>query len=186
MIASGQSPWETRTELEEICSTLLTVRSNLPAELQPTKQNAMFRATSPYFTTFVMLHAHWYQIFCDLYRFLLPGTRESVSKEAFVSTPSEYVEHCQKQCLQSAQEAVAFFETVCDLPGSNKVEDCFFGVIAYHMAQILSGKPRSNARVPEPPPQPKLRQQLHKLLLLLKRSDTHSVILKNCVSALTS
>lgn len=179
MIASGQSPWDTRAELDGLCDKLLSARSSLPAELQLTKQNLTFRATSPYFTTFVMLHAHWYQIFCDLYRLLLPDRRESVSKEAFASTPPEYLTHCQKQCLASAQEAMSFFELVHDLPGRNQIDDSFFGVIAYQMAQMLSG----GYHILTDAFQPTLRLQLQKLLLLLKQSEISNLVSRSCVSA---
>lgn len=178
MIASRQTPWNSRGELETLCNRLLHARSNLPAELRSTKQNLTLRALTPTFTAFVMLHAHWYQIFCDLYRFLLPDRRESVCTEAFASTPSDYVAHCQSQCFGSAHEALEFFEIVHDLPEQKPISDSFFGVIVYQMAQILSGRGYTLSDGANS----SLRRQLSKAVTLVKQAESMNDSLKNCVS----
>lgn len=177
MIASRQSPWNSRTELDTLCDQLLHAQSHLPAELQATKQNLTLRALTPTFTIFVMLHAHWYQIFCDLYRFLLPDRRESVCAEALSSTPADYASHCQQQCLGSAQEALDLFENLHDLPEHARINDSFFGVIVYQMAQIVgAGNTHSDGM------RPSSRRQLSKALALVKQSSLANDVLQNCVS----
>lgn len=138
MIASGESSWHTRAELEGLFNQLIDARSCMPDALQSSSQNLTFRATTSSFTTFVMLHAHWHQIFCDLHRFLIPGMRESVSPQAFAATPPDYVERCQQQCLPSAQNAIDPFVRVHDLPNRKRIDDSLFGVIAYYCAQVLT------------------------------------------------
>ena len=180
MIASGQSPWHTRAELEGLYNQLLHAQSGLPDEIQDTPQNLIFRATTSSFTTFVMLHAHWHQISCDLYRFLIPGTRESVSQEAFAATPPAYVGQCQQQCLQSAQNAIDLFVRVYDLRERKRIDDSFFGVIAFHAAQILSAG-LSWATISTAST---LRLQLQKVCSLIKESEGSNTIMRNCVSTL--
>ena len=142
----------------------------------------MFRATTSSFTTFVMLHAHWHQIFCDLYRFLVPGRRESVSTEAFTATPPAFAAHCQQECLATAREALDFFSLIHDLPERKRVDDTFFGVIAYHCASIsrtLSGRFPIAVDLDRPP----LSEQLQKLTDLLKESEQRNAITESCVRA---
>lgn len=183
VISSKQSPWDTRDELEGLRDQLLQARSNLPDELQPTKQNLLFRATTSSFTTFVMLHAHWHQILCDLYRFLVPGRRESVTTEAFTATPPAFAAHCQQQCLVTAREAIDFFAQIHDLPERKRVDDTFFGVIAYHCALIvrtLSGRFPTAVDLDGLP----LSQQLQKLTDLLKESEQSNAVTESCVRSL--
>lgn len=182
MIASGQSPWHTRAELESLHDQLVHAQSGLPVELQSSSQNLTFRATTSSFTTFVMFHAHWHQILCDLYRIMIPGKRESVSPEAFAATPLAYVSHCQQQCLQSAQDGLDFFVRVCDLPERKQISDSFFGVIAFQYAQVLT----AGISLASSPPAPALCLQLQKVCELIEQSEGSNIIMRNCVRAPSS
>lgn len=181
VIASGQSPWDSRNELDELAEQLRQLRDGLADELKPTKQNLAFRADSSTFSCFVMLHAHHYQITCDLYRFLVPFRRESVSTQAWLATPTMYINHCQQQCLYAALQAVEFIATAYDTLGRKRVDDCFFGVIAYHMTLVISTL--RNYLPPEKLTSVEiLREQLAKVLQCVQEAAMAHDMSKNCVS----
>lgn len=84
-----------------------------------------------------MLHTIWLQCHCDLYRFLTPGIRESVSQAAFDSTPVEYIKFCQQECLHRALQLCDFWHDMFQILPHSIAEDLLFDVSVYQVSQIL-------------------------------------------------
>lgn len=83
-----------------------------------------------------MLHTMWHQCHCDLYRFMLPGIRESLPDEVLNTTLPEYAIYCQTRAVQHAKALVDIFRTVqkvCD----QTPQDPGIGICVFQCTRIL-------------------------------------------------
>ena len=102
VIREGSSPFDSQDELRSLEVELRVFQDELPEELRLIPQRLIFMAYSEELTEYLMIHGTWYQCNCDLYRFLVPGIRESVPQSAIDASPQFYVQDCQKKCLDNA------------------------------------------------------------------------------------
>lgn len=96
-----------------------------------------------------MLHVHWLQCHCDLYRFLIPGIRESVGEEAIQNTPVQYVEYCQMACITNALRLCDLWGDIIEVGMQDTIDDPFFPISIYQVTQIIHHLPgllRSDGR----------------------------------------
>lgn len=107
--------------------------------------------------SFFLIRTIWLQCHCDLYRFFIPGIRESVGSAVTANTPAEYVDFCVEACLSSALELCDFWSEMLMLWAADAIEETMVDVSIYQVTQVL-----------------------HSLHHLLPRAGTH------CVEALKS
>lgn len=108
----------------------------LPAELKLSPDRLVLMAHSTESAKYTGLHMHWMQCHCDLYRFCVPGLRESVSKEALAGTPSDFVDYCQRACLDMALRLCDFWAEIGRLNPEDTFGDGFLAISIYQVAQI--------------------------------------------------
>lgn len=110
---------------------------NLPAELRLTPQRIVIMGHSREASIYAGLHSLWMMCHCDLYRFCIPGIRESVSKEALASTPPDFVEFCQRTCLDFCIRFCEAWSNFFHLESSECLVGEFLVISIYQVAQIL-------------------------------------------------
>jgi hypothetical protein len=108
----------------------------LPTELKLSTDRLILMAHSTESTKYIGLHMHWMQCHCDLYRFCVPGLRESVSKEALTVTPPDFVDYCQRACLDMALRLCDFWTEIGRLEPGDAFGDGFLAISIYQVAQI--------------------------------------------------
>ncbi|KAL4867026.1 hypothetical protein BDV12DRAFT_210202 [Aspergillus spectabilis] len=137
----GNSPSESRTEMEALQAELNTFERSLPVELKLTSYRLVVMGHSREAGAYVGLHALWMMCHCDLYRFCVPGIRESVSKDALAQTPPEFIEYCQQACLSIAARLCELWSDLYHLESSEYFGDEFLAVSVYQVTQILHHLP---------------------------------------------
>ena len=83
-----------------------------------------------------MLHAQWHQCHCDLYRFLIPGLRDSLPDEAFKQTSTEYAIYCQLRAVTHAKSLVDLFQMAGKF-GDETLQDPGIKIFVYQCTRIL-------------------------------------------------
>ncbi|CAH0027902.1 unnamed protein product [Clonostachys rhizophaga] len=86
---------------------------------------------------YIRLHTVWLQSYIDLYRFLVPGIRESVSREVITNTPDEYVSYCQQNVLIRIVQLFDFWSEFFKNCENEPVKDIYFVVSLYQASQII-------------------------------------------------
>ncbi|TPX15551.1 uncharacterized protein E0L32_004249 [Thyridium curvatum] len=107
---SSLAEWE--PELLALSRELERFGDTLPEELQAGEDRLMFMCHSKDGTAYITLYTMLYMCRCDLHRFVIPGIRESASSEALANTPPEYINRCQKTCLDNAIKLCDFWSSV--------------------------------------------------------------------------
>lgn len=110
---------------------------NLPAEFRLTPQRVVIMGHSREASIYAGLHSLWMMCHCDLYRFCVPGIRESVSKEALASTHPDFVEFCQRTCLDFSIRFCEAWSNFYHLESSECLAGEFLVISIYQVAQIL-------------------------------------------------
>ena len=123
--------------MESLQAELDHFEQNLPADLKLNLERLTLMVHSDDSVKYVALWVHWMQCHCDLYRFCVPGIRESIAKEVMAQTSAEFIAHCQTQCLRMAIQLCDFWAQLWDLEPSGRVSDRFIPVSIYQVAQIL-------------------------------------------------
>ncbi|KAL4821860.1 hypothetical protein BDW67DRAFT_149706 [Aspergillus spinulosporus] len=137
----GNSPAESRTTMEALQAELNTFEGRLPVELKLTPQRLVIMGHSREAATYSGLHALWMMCHCDLYRFCVPGIRESVSKDALARTPPNFLEYCQQACFSMAVRLCGLWSELYHLESSEYFGDEFLAVSIYQVTQILHHLP---------------------------------------------
>lgn len=88
-------------------------------------------------TAYLRLHTVWLQCYCDLYRFLVPGLRESVSSQAMSNTPEDYIFYCQQSILAKVTYLCDTWTKFFDSSPAEKINDIFLGISCYQVSQII-------------------------------------------------
>ncbi|KAH6652563.1 hypothetical protein BKA67DRAFT_677630 [Truncatella angustata] len=134
----GSAPSLTKPTLQVLEQELKTFLEHLPDDLKLTSDQLLLMSHTKDAQAYNMLHIHWLQCHCDLYRFLIPGIRESVDSHAFRNTPTEYVDYCQKACLESALRLCDLWTAIAQLEFQKPVNDVFFAISIYQVTQIIN------------------------------------------------
>lgn len=126
-----------KDELTALEAELNAFSKSLPADIQLTEQRLPLMARSRDSSGYLRLHTVWFQCYCDLYRFLVPGLRESVSAEAMQNTPMEYVTYCQHSVLTIIFQLCRMWTASFKHKPQGSVHDIYLGVSAYQVSQIV-------------------------------------------------
>uniref|UniRef100_A0A093VDN4 Sterol regulatory element-binding protein ECM22 n=1 Tax=Talaromyces marneffei PM1 TaxID=1077442 RepID=A0A093VDN4_TALMA len=133
----GTSPAESRVEMESLQIELDLFERNLPPELKLTPQRIVIMGHSREASAYAGLHSLWMMCHCNLYRFCIPGIRESVSKEALSLTPPDFVKYCQRACLDFAVRFCELWSEFYHLESNECLGGEFLVFSIYQVAQIL-------------------------------------------------
>ncbi|KAJ5353750.1 hypothetical protein N7541_006314 [Penicillium brevicompactum] len=136
VISEGTEAHDSRDELVRLERNLMDLRNSQPESMQLSQRNMSFRAYSPHMRRYLMLHAMWHQCYCDLYRFMIPGLRDSLSEEAFKKTSPEYISYCQAEAIKHGKALVGLFRMVQDV-GDGTPQDPGINVCVYQCARII-------------------------------------------------
>jgi hypothetical protein len=104
-----------------------------PSNLRFVNRNLYLQANNAQKMTFIMLQSWWLECHCDLYRFSLPGFRESVD---LTSQNAHFVEECQQQALQSAQAQSKFWQSIISM-GRGLISDPIIVVLVHSNTRTL-------------------------------------------------
>lgn len=130
-------PYASRTELYALQEELDQFRSHLPTEIGSTTERLGLMIYSNEATSYVSLHTMWLLCHCDLYRHCVPGLRESTADEALASSPADFVQHCQRTCLDAATRLCGFWSDIYHLMPTEYLGDGNLAVSIYQVAQIV-------------------------------------------------
>ncbi|CAH0028002.1 unnamed protein product [Clonostachys rhizophaga] len=133
----NENPEQSRSELGDLQTRLDEWEQHLPEELKLSRSTLLLLVHSDDASPFVILHTHWLQSQCDLYRFLIPDIREAVSRDCFERTSPEYVSYCQQACLDRAIRLCDLWSEVFHLEPSEMIQDTFFCTSIFQVSQIL-------------------------------------------------
>jgi hypothetical protein len=136
VISEGSKPHDSRSELFQLEADLKDFKQSLPESLTLSERNLNLRAYSPHLRRYVMLHTVWHQCHCDLYRFLLPGMRESLSDEIINKTIPEYALYCQRRAVEHAKALVTLFIMVQKI-GDQAPQDPGISICIFQCTRIL-------------------------------------------------
>ncbi|APA08867.1 hypothetical protein SS1G_02678 [Sclerotinia sclerotiorum 1980 UF-70] len=136
VIREKSNPYDSQDTLQKLEEELQQLRSSLPANLQYNEDNLFLRAYSPQLTRFVMFHVLWQQCHADLYRFMFPGTKDSISDTVLEDTPQEYVQYCQRKAFEHAVMILDICNTVQSI-GHTLISDIGIATCVYQCSNII-------------------------------------------------
>ncbi|KAF4983402.1 hypothetical protein FZEAL_1131 [Fusarium zealandicum] len=181
VILGGSSPFLSRGQLHSLDLELTSFEESLPEELQLNESRIMLMCHSEEARTYATLHTILFSCRCDLHRFLIPGIKESVSPEAANQTPQEYINYCQRRCLQSALGYCDFWSKVRRLETSSRIESTTLAVVTYqsvkivdHLAALLPPNGEHSLQV--------VKQKLADALFIASRSQTRFDCVVSCIA----
>lgn len=137
VISQGASANDTGSELLQLESDLLNFKNSLPEALVLNERNLNLRAFSPQMRRYVMLHAAWHQCHCDLYRFMIPGLRDSLSSGTLRNTSSELMMYCQAQAVDHVNALVDLLQMVLRI-GDGIMLDPGIKILVYQCTRIIT------------------------------------------------
>ncbi|KAH8804505.1 hypothetical protein F5884DRAFT_884007 [Xylogone sp. PMI_703] len=132
-VARHTEPETTRQQVFALQQKLSDFELRLPPNLKFVNRNLYLHASTAQKITFIILQSWWHECHCDLYRFSLPGFRESV---VVTSENAAFIEHCQQQVLQSALAQSKFWRSVTDM-GHVLVSDPTLVVLVHSNTKTL-------------------------------------------------
>ncbi|KAL4932195.1 Zn(II)2Cys6 transcription factor [Aspergillus undulatus] len=138
---SLSSPAESRDAMDNLQFELNDFEHNLPTELKLSLSRLMVVSHSREASACVGLHALWMLCHCDLYRFCIPGIRESAVDFVLNKSPPDFMEYCQQKCLAMAIRLCRLWSDVYYLESSEYIGDEFLAVSIYQVVQILHHLP---------------------------------------------
>jgi hypothetical protein len=112
---------------------LLMFEQCLPSHLKLTFQNVYFHPGKSSKITFIMLLSWWFECHCDLYRFVLPGFRESVD---FSAQDANFVKDCYKKVLEAASAQSDLWKSVMQM-GYVLISDPLTAVLVHSNTMTL-------------------------------------------------
>lgn len=121
----------------ELQAELDAFENRLPAPFRWTAQNLRLRAYHPRLCVFLMTHIWWRQCHCDLYRIVLVGRRESLSRRLIGMLEPAFVKHCQVQCFEHAKAMADMFTLVTQYDKGVPVSDLDLPVCVYQCVNTL-------------------------------------------------
>ncbi|KAF5681279.1 transcriptional regulatory [Fusarium heterosporum] len=129
---------ECLVDVESIENELRQFSDLLPARYHLNPTAFSLRAFSPSRTPFIMLHAWWHQIHCDLFRFTIPGFREGLPASEILQMSPEFTASCREKCLFHAVSVSKVLEIPKAVGGSELISDSSMAMCAFHSARIIS------------------------------------------------
>jgi hypothetical protein len=83
-----------------------------------------------------MFHVLWQQCHTDLYRFMYPGTKDSISDAILEQTPAEYVKYCQRKAFD---HSVAILDICCTVQsiGHTLISDTAIATCVWQCSNII-------------------------------------------------
>ncbi|KAJ5736658.1 uncharacterized protein N7483_001783 [Penicillium malachiteum] len=131
------NPYSTRDEIQNLDNMLSDFALGLPAHLREETKNLLSRAYSSGLTGYINLHTLWHQCYCDLYRLMIPGIRESVTEEVQQQVPVEYANECRRRCLSHAMGICKLWSETLREGDLSRISDQSIGIYAYQCANVL-------------------------------------------------
>ncbi|KAI8655914.1 Fungal-trans domain-containing protein [Fusarium keratoplasticum] len=181
VILDGSSPYHSRGQLRSLDLELASFEESLPEELQLNDNRLMLMCHSDEARAYAMLHTLLFSCRCDLHRFLIPGIRECVSPEAAAQTPREYIDYCQRRCLQSALGSCDLWSKIRHLETSSRLETPTLAVVTYqsvkiidHLASLLPARGDDSL--------PVVKEKLTDALFIVSRIQTGVDWIASCIS----
>lgn len=103
---------EMTRQVSTLHKRLSDFEQRLPSNLRFANRNLYLHANSSQKITFIVLKSWWHECHCNLYRFSLPGFRESIDV-----TPENvsFIEACRRQVLQSAFAQSNFWRSITNM-----------------------------------------------------------------------
>lgn len=141
VLRERSGPESSREELHALEAELIAFGVQLPSDLQLQTERLTFMAQGRDAHGYFIMHTTRLQCYCDLYRFLVPGIREAVSREVFDATPPSYVTYCQRQCLSYAAELCSLWSSIYGICQAKPIDSLIYVVSLYQVAQILTHLP---------------------------------------------
>ncbi|KAK0760468.1 hypothetical protein N5P37_006662 [Trichoderma harzianum] len=102
-------------QVSALHAKLSDFEQRLPSNLRFTKQNLYLHTNAAEKATFIMLKSWWHECYCNLYRFSLPGFRESVK---LASANAPFIQTCRQQVLKSSLEQSIFWRSIANIRGA--------------------------------------------------------------------
>jgi len=136
VISEGSKAHDSCSDLLQLESDLQNLKNSLPESMKFSERNLSLRAYSLHLRRYVMLHTMWHQCHCDLYRFMLPGIRESLPAEALKATLPEYTVYCQTRAVEHAKALIDVFEMV-QTAGDQTPQDPGITICVFQCTRIL-------------------------------------------------
>lgn len=112
---------------------LSNFEQKLPSNLRFVNRNLYLHSNNAQKMTFIMLQSWWLECHYDLYRFSLPGFRESVD---LTPQNSHFVGECQQQALRSALAQSKFWQSIISM-GHMLISDPTIVVLVHSNTRTL-------------------------------------------------
>lgn len=138
IISSKTNPYTARDSIKYLDNLLNDFALNLPNHLRDNSRNLLCRAYTSDLAGYVTLHSLWHQCYCDLYRMMIPGIRESVQGSVQQEVPLAYAEQCRKLCLLHAVEMCRLWSDTLHEADLSRLTDQSIGIYTYQCANIIS------------------------------------------------
>ncbi|CAH0052387.1 unnamed protein product [Clonostachys solani] len=133
----GACPSQSKSELSALEKELTTFGESLPADIRLNPSRISLMAQSRDASGYIRLQTVWLQCYIDLYRFLVPGIRESVSQDIISNTPGEYVSYCQHNVLTRIVQLFDLWSEFFKHRENEPEKDIYFVVSLYQASQII-------------------------------------------------
>lgn len=138
IISSKANPYTARDSIQNLDNMLSNFATRLPHHLQDNPRNLLCRAYTSDLAGYVTLHSLWHQCYCDLYRMMIPGIRESVPELVQREVPATYAEQCRSLCLHHAVEMCSLWSDILREADLSRLTDQSIGIYAYQCANIIA------------------------------------------------
>lgn len=135
--ASDRDLEELPRRFKELQAELDAFKNRLPTAFRWTTSNLRLRAYHPRLCVFLMTHIWWRQCHCDLYRIVLVGRRESLSRRVIAMLDPALVKHCQTQCFEHAKAMAEMFTQVTQYDKGVPISDLDLPVCVYQCVNTL-------------------------------------------------
>ena len=176
--------------MESLQNELDIFKTDLPSEIEVSKQKLDLMVRLREGMRCIELHTMWLLSHCDLYRHCVPGIRESASYEALSQTPSTFIDHCQRACLDAAVKLCDLWSQLYSIRPSESLGDGMMAVAIYQVAQVLHHLPHlltlgDHIGITDIPYRPSIKQLQGRLQeaieMVTPRNTTRSYLWAKCV-----
>ncbi|OJJ67131.1 hypothetical protein ASPBRDRAFT_200302 [Aspergillus brasiliensis CBS 101740] len=138
IMSARKNPYAERDQLRRLETALDTFAAQLPDHLQLTSRNILLRAYTPHLMGYIVLHSTWHQLYCDLYRMMIPGLRESIHEDILQQVPEAYAASCRKICLDHVVAAGDLWSELLQQADPLTMTDSTFASYVHQSAHILA------------------------------------------------
>ncbi|KAK5086700.1 hypothetical protein LTR05_003868 [Lithohypha guttulata] len=110
---------------------------DLPPDYHFSEKNLRLRAYAGRLPRYVVIHIWLHQCYCDLYRLLLTGLREALPASKVEILPNEFVQDCQRKCMDRARAISNILGSLMTLERYLPLFDLDMNICAYQAARLL-------------------------------------------------